>query len=656
MRWAFLCKHLADKHGFSQTDIDKKLDKYGLTLSKIITSQLKHMSTGGEGKSNFRSDPVKADAMGGCAPKGEAGGEPTPHGTGLTTRQEAAPRVGPRGSWLKKSTVESRRRLQESDDSSDDELGVVRIGVEPQGDLRPVKKKNYEFAVNQSNAAKQLLRASLGAAQHGRKPMTQGDLLHSAWEASLATDSSMFGRAAASLEAWGTLHSESWMRSICCSNLSRAKPRKRRLMAREEAFFDGVDRQLQGRTPGYTPQSRHIEQYGWVLESVDWVHWHKEGRRIAAVLEDRQESVYAHIEEHGTLPVGDVAEEHLTGYSLLDMNVPPSRFGEWLRSFHPRMQNRRKRRLQARENRVHTVPRAEPENRERKSVFGAFMDAAVNDRDAFAEAWDALQHNNHLSTRRLSEGFLGGASTILPTVLAPVPSSTQSKWITHSTASRVCSLDCVDVALCYLYPIESQREGPIGDGTTLQVHYSARMCFPGIPYTLPRFVTFSELIGISEDYDWSKLEYAEMCNSDAVKALIGPFAGELTAIGFLSAPYGSFLRFAEGIDSIRNLGVMTVASNHTESDRAAAVACGLCSVWRRPLDCGALGCWVAHSGFAALCNVLSRCCRRIRNGAAKAEARNKAIDSSCKKPLHDASRAADLWVGKRQTPNSACKL
>ena len=650
-----LVKHLADKHGFSQADIDKKLDKYGLTLAQIITSQLKHMSTGGEGKSNFRSDPVKADAMAAARRKEKQEENRRRMEQGQPLVKKPRRRVGPRGSWLKKSTAKSRRRLQESDDSSDDEDGTVRIGVEPQGDLRPVKKKNYEFAVNQSNAAKQLLRAAnLGAAQHGRKPMTQGDLLHSAWEASLATDGSMFGRARSVLGGVGHIAQRVMdARDLLQQPAQESKPRKRRLVAHEQAFFDGVDRRLEGRTPGYMPPEKHIEQYGWILESVDWVHWHKEGGRIAAVLEERQESVYAHIEEHGTLPVGDVAEEHQTGYSLLDMNVPPSRFGEWLRSFHPRMQNRRNRRLQARKDiHVHTVPRAEPENRERKSVFGAFMDAAVNDRDAFAEAWDALQHNNHLShTRRLSESFFGGASARLPTVFPFFPGWLLSAQVDFSIDGlrELARWFVYDVALCYLYPIQSQQAGPIGDGTSLQVHYSPRMCFPAWPFTYARFATFSQLIGVSEDYDWDNLEYTEMCNSDAVKALIGPFAGELTTIGFLSAPYGSFLRLAEGIDSIRNLGVMTVPSNHTESDRVAAVVCGFAQfggvLWISVLVV-VLGGAFAVSLPCAMCCL--RCCRSIRNGAAKAKKRNKAIDKLLQQAAaNDNSEGVGLWAGKK---------
>ncbi len=161
--------------------------------------------------------------------------------------------------------------------------------------------------------------------------------------------------------------------------------------------------------------------------------------------------------------------------------------------------------------------------------------------------------------------------------------------------------------------------------------------------------TFGEVAGLSEDYDWNQLEYEKMCNSDVVKALIGPMSGELTAIGFLSAPYGSLLRFAEGIDSIRNLGVMTVAFNHTENDRAAAIACGFAQFG------GIL--WIAVVfvvlGFAftvslpcAMCCL--RTCRFIRRGGAKAQRRSEAVDELLQNAIDQGViQATPEWVASR---------
>lgn len=638
-----MVKHLSDKHGFSQTELDKKLDRYGITLAQILTSQLKHMSTTGGGKASYRSDPVKAEAMAAARRKEK---EEQNEQNRRRMAQGSKPigkkvrrRVGPRGSWLKHSTVENRRRLSDegsagsagSDGSDDDSSAVVRVGVAPLGDLRAIKKQHFEFAVNQSRAAKQLLRAAnLGAAQHGRKPVTEGELLRSAWDASLAAEGSIFGRTRSVVGGFTRIAERVGEASNLLNKPAADRgPRKRRLAEHERAYLDGVDRKLNGRTPGWHPPQEHLDAYGWIVESVDWVHAHTEGNRVAAILEERQEALYAHIEEHGTLPVGDIDEQHRTGYTLLDMNVPPSRLGEYIRMLLPRMQNRRSRRLQQRKHvDVHEVPRAQTPGQQRKSVVGSFIDAAVNDEDPFQAAWHALQHNNHISVaRRLTEGFLGGASKVLPTT--PLGSKTYNgvKQDPPNLVTEFARWLVYDVALCYLYPPSNQAGGNFGDGTGIETHYSDRMCWPALPFAPPRAPTFGELVGISNDYDWNELEYEQMCNSDTVKALIGPFSGDLTSIGFLAAPYGSMLRFAEGIDSIRNLGVMTVGANHTEHDRAAAIACGFAQfggVMWLAIVLAVLTILAATSLPCALCCL--RTCRRLRRGGQRARERSDAID------------------------------
>lgn len=643
-------RHMADKYGFLQKDIDAKLDRYGLSIAQLVTAQLKHMSNGGQPSNNYRSDPVKADKMAAqrTKEKQEKNRRRMEQGGSAETASRRR-RVGPRGSWIKKSTVEGRRRLRESSEETD----VVQIGVEAQGDLRPIKKKNYEFARNQSMAAKRLLRAAnLGAAQHGRKSLTQSDILRSAWDASLAADSSVIGRTRSVLGGIGIIAERvSEARELMNKPAPKIQPRKRRLAAHETAYLDGVDKLLGGRTPGFQPPDHHIEKYGWITESVDWVHAHKEGGRIAAILEERHEDMYAHVEEHGTLPVGEVEERHRTGYALLDMNAPPSRLGDYIRMLLPRMKNRRKRRLQARSSiKLYDVPRPKPDGGVHPSVVGAFVDAAVGDEDPISATWNALQHNDHRShIRRSLEGLLGGASTVLPTVIGQNRIQNEAQTEPVNPITELARFLIYDVALCYLYPPVNQNAGNFGDGTGIEVHYSDRLCFPALPYAPPRMPTFGEVAGLSEDYDWNQLEYEQMCNSDVVKALIGPMSGELTAIGFLSAPYGSLLRFAEGIDSIRNLGVMTVASNHTENDRAAAIACGFAQFG------GIL--WIAVVfvvlGFAftvslpcAMCCL--RTCRFIRRGGAKAQRRSEAIDELLENAIDQGViQATPEWVASR---------
>ena len=95
-----------------------------------------------------------------------------------------------------------------------------------------------------------------------------------------------------------------------------------------------------------------------------------------------------------------------------------------------------------------------------------------------------------------------------------------------------------------------------------------------IPYIPPEPPKFNEALGFDADFDWNTLEYNNSCDSAAVKALIGPMMGDLTATSIIAAPYGSILRFAEGIDSIRNL-IKTGQTGLTQKERATALVCSI---------------------------------------------------------------------------------
>lgn len=86
--------------------------------------------------------------------------------------------------------------------------------------------------------------------------------------------------------------------------------------------------------------------------------------------------------------------------------------------------------------------------------------------------------------------------------------------------------------------------------------------------------TFNEALGLQSDFRFESLEYDNACDSSTVKALIGPMMGELSTVGVIAAPYGSLLRFAEGVDSIRNFAAADTV-NSTDAYRASAVLCGL---------------------------------------------------------------------------------
>ena len=84
-------------------------------------------------------------------------------------------------------------------------------------------------------------------------------------------------------------------------------------------------------------------------------------------------------------------------------------------------------------------------------------------------------------------------------------------------------------------------------------------------------VSFVEVLGIDDpNFSWSQLEF-ETCKSSAVRGVID-ILGKPTQ--FVAAPYGLFLRVAEGIDSISNV-ILSSDSELTGLDRAHALTCAM---------------------------------------------------------------------------------
>ena len=135
--------------------------------------------------------------------------------------------------------------------------------------------------------------------------------------------------------------------------------------------------------------------------------------------------------------------------------------------------------------------------------------------------------------------------------------------------------------------------------------------------------TFNDAFNLGEHFDWGSLEYEQQCDSATVLALIGPMMGDLTSVGFIAAPYGSLLRFAEGIDSLRNLG-KTGDTTLTNAQRGSAIVCSIAQL-------GGL-IWMAASilflaTFCICAPVGSWCCLkgyRICRGAGARDSRREA--------------------------------
>lgn len=530
-------------------------------------------------------------------------------------------------------------------------MPTERLGVEPRPSLRSAQRSVDVWVENNTRTAKELLRLSnLGAANMDGDPLTAGGIVRAAWQASITTDGSLIGRARSVVHSMSKVANgvEQIVQRTRAAHVtvaradalraretSAATAEARALPQSSRRLLDEVDAHAPRPASGFeVPEEYHVLR-DHIVGVADWSWWYDEIRRVGTTLHARHAEMHAHAEVYGTLPRGPVAAEHRTGYGLLDVNVPPSVLGDAIRSLVP--MPTRHRRLEARAPELHGMRRAlstdASDTSEPRSMISSVIDAFVSDRDPIDAAVHALEHNDHHTpTRRLFEmnnrvgrrlmrttaelasSIFGSSTRSVPTPLNDDPLREFGRWLVY------------DVALCYLYPPSSERATSLGDGTFVTTHYSDRACFPMIPFYPSDMSTFNEAYDLGPDFTFASLEYTNACNSDVVKALIGPMMGDLVNVGFISAPYGGLLRFAEGIDSIRNLA-LTGLENTTEAERGAAIVCGLAQFG------GVL--WISIvllvMGVALICSPLcGLCClsvyRRIRRRSAANARRNRAID------------------------------
>ena len=397
--------HASKKYGFDTETIDSKLKQMGMSLGEILVSHLHTASTSNELK-GYKSDPAAASA----AAAARSAEKVRRRMSDKPTRRRRG--KGPRGDWLQRSTVEGSRRLSEEDEGS--KTDVLQYNVAAQGNVLLAHRRADQWMANHTRAAKRLLKAAdLGAARMGTESLSASGIVSDAFDASLTSDVSVIGRARSvftgiqrAADKMGNLRDTL---NNARATLRAAPPmpprKKRKLTAREEAFFDAVDQATGPQQAGFKVPDHHMERWGWVSEALDWSFWWDEAHRVGRVLYERHEWMHDHAEKHGTLPTGELEDRHKTGYELLDVNAPPTRIGEWVRGkFEGGEQHRRHRKLQSR-RKLSELERAAPEDgRPYKSVIGSFFEAAVNEADSIEAVREALHHNNHNTfTRRMFE-------------------------------------------------------------------------------------------------------------------------------------------------------------------------------------------------------------------------------------------------------------
>ena len=300
----------------------------------------------------------------------------------------------------------------------------------------------------------------------------------------------------------------------------------------------------------------------WLLQ-LDWKAHAAEAHRLANVLRKRDAHVRDHARRMQQLPHGEVA--HPTGNVLLDINAPPSAIGNALRRLAGWISDTPYDFEHAEAARQ--LPRATDSQPD--DVF-EFVKAGAHPLHAVKEHLETT--NRHLNTRRgLAESLFGGVARLPATTNAPVISRYGSYGNSGggSIFQGLARYLLMDTALCYLYPIQEKQVDDFGDGTGIKMHRSSRLCFPAIPIIPPQGSKFRAAVGLPADYDFEELEFATACNVDSMRETLLLF-GQPNDITF--TPVGLMLRFAEGIDSLRNL-VRSSDGTLTVDERAAALVC-----------------------------------------------------------------------------------
>ena len=591
-----LVKHLADKHGFSSEEVNKNLDRVGLSLSQILTAQLKHSTSSHKEHPEkfYTSNPEVAEEL--AAQRRDKVARRRLNGENQQKENRIPP--GPRPTWLQTSTIRGRKLANTAnDDTTKGQRPYIQASIVPSGNVRLARRKASEWADNNSIAAKRIISAAkfgIGRVSHGggettaSQKLTARGILDSALDASLTSEASLVGRVKSIFGGFGRMVDgiqkgyDTIKSAKSTHQRASQSPLRRVLNEHEEGILRHVESHVSryGTDKGFKIPDGYLSQYGWVADYIDWPFWFDETIRIGRVLKDRKEAEYIHANEYGTLKSGDLLHEHKTGYAFFDINVPPSAIGDAIRSLVPMEPSVQK--LKENNRHLASLKRRIPSSGryQEHSVIGSFIDAIMTNKDPFASATDALQKNEHRTRiRRLVDSsvyigdstvkntayyakkFFGSADYESPANLAMEPLRQIGRYVVY------------DIFLCYLYPPPSQAGGPFGDGTPITLHYSDRACFPMIPFLPGKMSTFNEQYKLGPEFKWSALEYSEACDSESVKTIL-PVIKDALSMDFLTAPIGSILRVAEGVDSVRNLA-RSASGNSTENQRAAAIVCGL---------------------------------------------------------------------------------
>lgn len=446
---ASLVNHIADKHGISKDTVNNELDKYGLSIAKMIAQPFKVASTASATMSNFKSTPEFAAAAAKLKEQRRRTEEASPAGQRRALRQSSHPR----GRALKDARTAVRETAAASTDST--ASGTTPLAIKPSSSAygafkstRKVKKTVANWMTNVSHfvrdvhkTAERSRASSLMPQVYQPKTLSSSSVMGDTIAAVVSSDGSVVNTLVQSANSLGGIvqRGQDVMRTVAKAERERAEtPQvvKRRLSESAiESFYSAVDdrlarhvsakkpthngRRIAAENVGFTTPKEHVEAHGWIAGAVDWRQVLADAHSASRKLVERHDYTLDHVQRTGHLPSGPVLENHKTGVAILDLNAPPSRLGNMLRTLHAWVTNRHK----SESNRlVHSRRMEEASATPRKdgpdiqhSAFLAAIGASIAGGDPIDAVLETLESGNHHTRsrmRQLAESVLGAAATV----------------------------------------------------------------------------------------------------------------------------------------------------------------------------------------------------------------------------------------------------
>mgnify|MGYP006138869163 CR=1 FL=1 len=453
-----IVSHIAEKHGISKDAVDNELNKYGLSVAKMIAQPFKVAGTASATMSSFKSTPKFADMAAKLKEWRRRADDDSPGGKRRALRQSSHPRgrsLKDARTAVKEASAAAAARAESIGTHDESQPNARRNLPTKQGtkhsvykNMRNVKKSVGSWAVNVShfvrdvhNTAERNRASSLMPTVHQPSQVSLSSVMGDTVAAVVSSDGSFVNTVARSaISLGGIMHKgRDLMDKVANAERKRVGnvPASNRRLRESvtESFYSAVDSRLQNHVNtkkptragrrlaaadiGFTAPQKHVDDYGWIAGAADWKRLFSDTHVAARKLVERHDHMLDIVQRTGYLPNGPVLDNHKTGIGFLDMNAPPSTLGNIFRRLHSWVTNKHKSEPNRREHSRRmdescVTPRKDGINVQHSAFMAALgaITSGGNTFDAVLETMETGNHHTQSNMRKLAESVLGTAANV----------------------------------------------------------------------------------------------------------------------------------------------------------------------------------------------------------------------------------------------------